>query len=223
MKLSRRFSTIALNLIVPFVIMSCGKPAMVSRTDTSFGIDKTHETAAYNESLVNRLERLKGSGPITAKGKIRMQKADRNVKGDFSMTIDGEDMSMSVSSKGISAGKIELTGLTVRMEPSFDDEYLEYMIAVVIRDSISWWNIHNYDITRSYGMDVLRNSWKKVYIDPDLVLPRKQIISLTKQRFIKVEYDGLDNGQSKVVPGTIQFMHGDMKCELLIDSLEVNR
>lgn len=173
------------------------------------------------EGLDEKLNHLKKISQILVHGDIILQKSNRKVQGNFVLSVKGDDIDMQVFSKGISVGEITLENNKITMSPSLNNEYLDYMFAVVVRDSITWWNIYDYAIKSGSEAYILKNSWKKVYIDSFMLVPVKQIFSLRWFKKVDVDYSKIEDFGFGLLPSQITFSYKTYDCMLSVGRIEI--
>jgi hypothetical protein len=174
-----------------------------------------------NESFNDKIKKISRVKAVDVKGIITVQGNGKDVKGNFVMSIDGDDMDMYIHANGISAGSITLKGSMVDVTPSLDDEYIEFMFAVILRDSVKWWNIHEYDVVKTENYYLMRNSWKKVYVNALMLVPEKQVVRLTKQREVVVSYEEIHDHGFGMFPSRIDFRYRGYLCVLFVERIEI--
>ena len=209
------------SLLLLFGPEACSKPDMLVHDESVLFMQSEDGGPLAGESFnekIRKLSRIKG---VEVRGTINVSGRGKNVQGSFVMFIDGDNMDMVVHSKGIMAGSIDLKGNVVKTSPSLNDEYIEYMFAVILRDSVTWWNIHGYDILNTDTYHIMRNSWKKLYISAVTLVPEKQIVRLTKHREAVITYGDMRNFGFGLMPSTIAFGYNDLACRLSLESLEI--
>lgn len=172
------------------------------------------------DSLTDKLERLEQQGEITVRGFLVLKTPSGVREGDYALTINGDDMSMDIFAKGLKVGDILIKDNVATVRPGLRDEYLEYMFAVIIRDSIAWWNIYGYELLIFPDYYILRNSWKKLYIRTDMMTPSRQIFRLMKFRTVEVMYSDERPFRGEMLPSNINFNYSNYDCKITISSLE---
>lgn len=207
---SKPFLTLIIRAISLLMVLSvsCVKPAIMAKSGG--GLDE-------------KLAELNKISGLVVYGDISVKSKDVNMEGDFRMSINRENMGMDIYSKGIKAGEIIIEAGEVRTHPRIGNEYLEYMFAVIMRDSVTWWNIHGYDFVDNGILYVIRNSWKKIYMDPSVLIPKKQVIRLTKYREIEISYSDVKDYGFHPFPSRIEFQFRSYECTLLIKRLEIGK
>ncbi|HDL19833.1 MAG TPA: hypothetical protein ENH38_05580 [Nitrospirae bacterium] len=179
----------------------------------------THDLEGFNEKVA----KLRSIDDIEIKGDISVHGGNRDFRGSFIMSVKGEDMDMNISSKGITAGSIHLKGGNIEMTPSLGDEYVEYMFAVILRDALVWWNIYGYDTVITGSNYVIRNSWKKIYVNPVFLLPEKQIVRMTRHREVEISYADVRDYGFSMLSSKVKFEYNRYKCNLSITDIEVGK
>jgi len=176
---------------------------------------------ATPDAVGAKLARYASIRGLVVEGDIRVRGRERDMAGGFTMTIDGDDMDMLVRTGGVTAASMALKGGTVSMMPGLDDEYQEYMLAVIMRDAVTWWNIREYAIYENGDAYTVRNSWKTLYIQKHLLVPSGQTIRLLKSREVYVSYGGMKDFGFGPLPSSIMFSHAGYECRLDISRMTV--
>lgn len=219
MKLKNLYLTTVLSVMVFFGTFSCAKQVVTVTTDHA--ITHKEKVSLADESLNEKIKRLGRAKEISVHGRIQLQGKGKNLKGSFAMSIDGDDMDMHIFTNGISQGSITLKGSSVNASLSFYDEYLEFMFAVILRDSVKWWNIHEYDVVKTDDHYLMRNSWKKVYVNTLTLVPERQIVRLTKQREVVISYGEIHEYGFGLLPSRIDFKYRGHRCVLNVERFEI--
>jgi hypothetical protein len=219
MKLKKRYLTIALSVMVFIVNLSCAKQIVTTNAD--YAITHEETDSLPDESFNEKLKRISRAKGISVNGTIAIKGKGKDLKGSFVMSINGDDMDMHIFTNGISQGSITLKGSLVNVSPLLDDEYLEYMFAVILRDSVKWWNIYEYDVIKTEDYYLMRNSWKKVYVNKLMLVPEKQIVRLTNQREVVISYDEIREYGFGLLPSRIDFKYRSYRCVLYIERFEI--
>jgi hypothetical protein len=211
MKRWKLYFSLTFSVLLFSMLNACSRPAIQQDQ-----ISAEPETVDFS----SRMESLGKIHRITVRGGISLKTPSGIKAGDFSATIESDNMEMRISVKGIQAGQVSLKDSVVTMDPHLKEEYLEYMFAVVVRDSITWWNIHGYDLVKNEHYLLLRNSWKKVYVHPQTWVPDRQVFRLTGFRSVQVSYsDNRDFGFA-LLPSKIQFSFDAYDCTLTLEEME---
>lgn len=206
------------------LFVSCAGPAM-QPPETTVPPQETVAAPSLPSSsggdLLAKLYVLQTVPGVVAKGTVSLRNTASVKEGSFKLTIAGETMSMEISSKGFKIGEIILRDNTVSMNPRLKDEYLEYMFAVILRDSVTWWNITGYQLVSHEASYVLRNSWKKVYISRQNLTPDRQVIRMMNFKAVEVQYASPRDYGFAVLPANIRFSYEGYECVLDIDRMAV--
>ncbi|MGW8272168.1 MAG: hypothetical protein ACWGN7_02135 [Thermodesulfovibrionales bacterium] len=205
--MSRIFSILFLALLV-----SCGNESVRHETRLPVIADATVEA---------KIGRLMRAPVVEASGTINVKGGSLNRGGTFSVVIRGEDMSLEVYSGGVRVAQVESVGGSVRMTPRLRDEYLEHMFAVILRDSIMWWDIERYETVTYERHVLLRNSWRKLYVDRERLLPERQVFRLTGMKTVEVIYSGDRQFSAGVLPSGILFVFDAYECALDIETVSL--
>ncbi len=136
MKLKKKYLITALSWVIVSGILSCSKSGVPVRSEPI--VIQKESKAILHESFNERIQRISRVKGITVNGSITVKGKGKDLKGNFAMSIDGDDMEMYIHANGISQGSITLKGSMVDVTPSLDDEYIEFMFAVILRDSVKW-------------------------------------------------------------------------------------
>ncbi|MEE9524594.1 MAG: hypothetical protein V3V59_07585 [Thermodesulfovibrionales bacterium] len=219
MKRKKQYLITALSLIVLSGNLSCTKPGVSVQVEPT--VIQKESVPFVHGSFNYKIKKIRRINAVDVQGGITVQGNGKDVKGNFVMSIDGDDMDMYIHANGIAAGSISLKGSMVDVTPSLDDEYMEYMFAVILRDSVKWWNIHEYDVVNTENYFLMRNSWKKVYVNALMLVPEKQVIRLTKQREVVISYGEIHDYGFGMFPSRIDFRYRGYRCVLLVERIEI--
>lgn len=170
--------------------------------------------------LSEKMERLGKFDRIVVRGLMVLKTPSGAREGDYALSIEGNEMTMDIFAKGLKVGEITVHDNVATVKPTLNDEYLEYMFAVIIRDSIVWWKIYEYDLLTYQDFHVLRNSWKKVYVKTDMLTPSRQIFRLMKFRSVEVIYSDDRLFGNELLPSKITFNYRNYNCRITIEDME---
>jgi len=172
-----------------------------------------------NDDLATKIQRLASWKRLNVRGTIVIQTPSGKREGEYELTISGDDMTMEISAKGIKAGEVIIRDNNASISPSLEDEFMTHMFAVIIRDSISWWNITGYELLDFKDVHVLRNSWRKIYIRPGDLTPVRQIFKLMKFRTVEVMYGDGRQFNNEMLPALLRFNYMKYSCEMNIETV----
>lgn len=207
LSLYKAFSALPLVLLV-----SCGnqsvRPAMAPPSFPDATVEE-------------KIDRLRLAPVVEAAGTIEVRGISLNRSGNFSLVVKGDELSLEVYSSGIRIARVELVAGSVRMIPHLRDEYLEHMFAVVLRDSILWWDMQGYETVEYERKVLLRNSWRKLYINLLTRSPERQIFRLTGMKTVEVFYSDDRQFAAGFLPSGILFVFDAYECVLHFESVSL--
>lgn len=223
----KQFLILIVNIAILIIVSACSKPASVVRQhaeiEPQVEREKEYSEMPSTNSLDEKMQRLKIIETLVTRGDITVKGRKRNISGSFIMVIDGEDLDMEISSKGIPVADITLKDGKVHISTSLKDEYHEYMFAVILRDAIMWWNIFGYDVVDNKESFILRNSWKKIYLNALSLVPEKQVVRMRRHREVTVTYSNTRNFGIGMFPSRLEFHYATYQCNVTINRIDVEK
>lgn len=214
MKLLRQSLSRVFSILLLALLASCaGESVRTEEAVLSSFPDATIEA---------KIDRLKRAAVVEASGVIEVRGISMERRGNFSLVIRGEDLSLEVYAGGIRVAEVELAGGVARTSPNLGNEYLEHMFAAILRDSITWWNVMRYETVEYERYLLLRNSWRKLYVDRLQYVPERQIFRLTGMRTVEVTYSGQKRFSAGLLPSRVRFVFDGYECVLDIKTVTLS-
>ncbi len=160
--MSERLWNISFRPLVWLLLLAIISPGCVQGLPRHQRIEPPPLTDTGLEEYLNKLDSISS---IKFLFSIHFKKGDEELKGSASMTIQGEDSELRVYSMGFLISEIRLKNgeITTEGKRISDDKALLLMKA--LRSCLLWWDIKEREIELSEDLILVRNSWKKVYLD----------------------------------------------------------
>jgi len=174
----KNFSSIALLLYCPialFLIVSCAP--------------KHVEMPSYKGIALNDiLPALRDIKTIEATMSVVYEKEDSSMRGDAFLKVSDDSLNFRIYYLGFLAGEIQENNGIIQSNPRLNKNKSTILVDG-LKNSFFWWNMQDYEIYESEDMYVLRNSYRKIIISKDTLLPVKQTIELYNGEKLNIFYD----------------------------------
>lgn len=124
---------------------------------------------------------------------IKVNRQGEEISGNASMLINEDDtpggetvlrvysLGFLISEIRVSDGKIITEGKNLSPEKA-------YLLTEALRSCFLWWKMEEREVEEKDNLIIVRNSWRKVYIDKDYI-PRKQEIHLPEVASLVINYE----------------------------------
>ena len=143
---------------------------------------------SYEGNLNDLLSKLNDTKTIEAVLAIDYEKNDSTMSGDASLNISDNSLLLRIYYLGFLAGEVKENNGIIQSKPRLDKNK-SIILVDGLKYSFFWWNIKNYLLDEREGLFVLRNSYRKLYIDKKTLLPVKQTIELHDGEELNIFYD----------------------------------
>jgi hypothetical protein len=142
----------------------------------------------YEGNLEEMLQGLRGIRSMKASFSIEFDKGDGlSLKGEGILDLSEDTLDLQVYSMGFLVAEVTADQSGIKSNPSADRNKL-LLLVDGLRNSLLWWTIEGYDIRDEGEYYLLKNSWKRLYIDKDTKMPLRQTIDLEEGRQLEVFY-----------------------------------
>ena len=120
---------------------------------------------------------------------IIFEKDDTEIRGDGVLNISRNgNLNLRVYSFGFLALELTSEDGIIKSVPRLD-RGKSTILTYGLRDCLFWWDINDFEVAEKDGMYLLRNPFRKIWIDGKTMLPLKQIITLEDGRDIAISYE----------------------------------
>lgn len=143
---------------------------------------------SYEGDLNDLLSKLQDTKTVEAVLAIDYEKNDSTMSGDASLNISDNSLLLRIYYLGFLAGEVKEDNGVIQSKPRLDKNK-SIILVDGLKYSFFWWNIKNHLLDERDGLFVLRNSYRKVYIDKKTLLPVKQTIELHNGEELNIFYD----------------------------------
>lgn len=150
---------------------------------------KQVEMPSYEGFGLNEiLPALKDIKAIKATMSVVYEKQDSSMSGDAVLNVSNDSLNFRIYHLGFLAGEIQEDRGIIRSNPRLNRNESTILVDG-LKNSFFWWNMQDYTIHESEDMYVLRNSYRKIIISKDTLLPVKQTIELYNGEKLNIFYD----------------------------------
>ncbi len=139
-------------------------------------------------SLNDILPALQNIKAIEATMSVVYEKQDSSMQGDAVLKVSDDSLDFRIYHLGFLAGEIQEDRGIIRSNPRLDRNESAILVNG-LRNSFFWWNIQNGAIHESEDMYILKNSYRKIIISKDTLLPVQQTIELYNGEKLNIFYD----------------------------------
>jgi hypothetical protein len=147
------------------------------------------EMPSYKDVALNDiLPALQDIKAIKATMSIIYEKQDSSMRGDAVLNVSDDSLDFRIYHLGFLAGEIQENRGIIKSNPSLDMNKSTVLVDG-LKNSFFWWNIQDYSIYESEDIYVLRNSYRKIIISKDTLLPVQQTIELYNGEKLNIFYD----------------------------------
>ncbi|MCX7794171.1 MAG: hypothetical protein N2257_07205 [Thermodesulfovibrionales bacterium] len=119
---------------------------------------------------------------------IKVNRGGEEMSGNASMTVNGKDLLLRVYSFGFLLSEIKLSEGNIITEGRKIPEERAYLLMEALRSCLMWWEMDEREVEEWDHGYIVRNSWKKVYINRKY-LPEKQEIYLPEVTSVVMTYN----------------------------------
>ncbi len=124
---------------------------------------------------------------------IRVNRQGEEISGNASMFINGDDTAggetvLRVYSLGFLISEIRLSDGKIITEGKNLSPEKAYLLIEALRSCLLWWRMEERELEEQDNLIIIRNSWRKVYIDQDYI-PRRQEIDLPQVPSVVINYE----------------------------------
>ena len=144
----------------------------------------THEGIGIKEALAE----LKNTKAVEAVLLVQYEKGDSAMSGDASITVTENSLIMRLYYLGFLAGEIHEDNGVIKSKPQVD-KVKSAMLVDGLKNSFLWWNIADYTIHNKDNIYEIRNSYRKLLISKQTLLPVEQTIELHNGDNLYIYYD----------------------------------
>lgn len=139
-------------------------------------------------SLNDILPALQDIKAIEATISVVYKKQDSSMSGDAILKVSDDSLDFRIYYLGFLAGEIQEDKGIIKSNPRLDRNKSTILVDG-LKNSFFWWNIQDYSIHESEDMYILRNSYRKIIISKDTLLPVQQTIELYNGEKLNIFYD----------------------------------
>jgi hypothetical protein len=139
-------------------------------------------------SLNDILPALQNIKAIEATISVVYEKQDSSMSGDAILKVSDDSLDFRIYYLGFLAGEIQEYKGIIKSNPRLDRNKSAILVDG-LKNSFFWWNIQDYSIHESEDIYILRNSYRKIIISKDTLLPIQQTIELYNGEKLNIFYD----------------------------------
>jgi hypothetical protein len=151
----------------------------------------THEGIGIREAIAE----LKNTKAVEAVLLVQYEKNDSAMSGDASVSITENSLDMRLYYLGFLAGEIHENNGIIKSKPKLDN-VKSAMLVDGLKNSFLWWNITDFIVQEREGIYELRNSYRKVLIRKQTLLPVEQTIELYNGDKLYIYYNAPEKIQA---------------------------
>ncbi len=137
------------------------------------------------EEYLQELKKIKNMKFIFS---INLKRNDETISGDASLKINGEETKLSIYSMGFLISEIKTEGNSIEMKGKNLNKEKAILLIEGLRNTFMWWNIEEMEIQKIDDTVILRNSWRKVFLERRSLIPFQQYIYLDRSFTISILY-----------------------------------
>lgn len=147
------------------------------------------EEMTFNEYLL-KLDSLKTLKFLFS---IKVNRQGEEISGNASMLINEDDTTggetvLRVYSLGFLISEIRISDGNIITEGKNLSPEKAYLLSEALRSCFLWWKMKEREVEEEDNLIIVRNSWRKVYIDKDYI-PLRQEIHLPKVPPVVINYE----------------------------------
>jgi len=125
---------------------------------------------------------------IEATMSVVYEKQETSMQGDAVLRVSNDSLDFRIYYLGFLAGEMQEDKGIIKSNPKLDRNKSTILVDG-LKNSFFWWNIQDYAIHESEDMYILRNSYRKIIISKDTLLPVQQTIELYSGEKLNIFYD----------------------------------
>jgi len=156
---------------------------------------------SYEGNLNDLLTKLNDTKTIEAVLAIDYEKNDSTMSGDASLNISDNSLLLRIYYLGFLAGEVKENNGIIQSKPRLDKNK-SIILVDGLKYSFFWWHINNYTVDEKEDLFVLKNSYRKLYIDKKTFLPVKQTVELHNGEELNIFYDTPAKAEDKKLKDT---------------------
>ncbi len=140
------------------------------------------------EEYLSELNSIKSIKFIFSIKLIPATNNSEELNGNASFAMDGEDLQLRVYSMGFLVSEVRITDGEVITEGKKLRHEKAIPLMEALRSCLVWWKLEERETEEDDEFIIIRNSWRKVYINRDFI-PLKQEISLPEAQQVLITYE----------------------------------
>jgi len=157
-----------------FVLLSCAP--------------KRVEVPRFEGGLKELLAGREDIRSISSTFSIEFDRDGNTIRGDGVLWLTSDTLDLQVYSLGFLVAEVTSNNGSTTSNPSFDRKRLT-MLVDGLRNSFFWWSIKDPEISEEGDAYYISNSWRRLSLNRETMMPVKQVIELEDGLRLDIYYD----------------------------------
>lgn len=137
------------------------------------------------EALISSLKSVQALEAVMT---LEYEKGENTMNGEAFLNLSEKELNLRVYYLGFIAGEVKEKEGVIETTPKLDRNK-KILLTDGLRNSFLWWNIAEYTMQVEDSRYVLRNDFRKIVLDKDMLLPLMQEIEMSDGEKLTVYYD----------------------------------